>query len=722
MAFSAKTIRTQLSLLKPLLSSCSLKTMRKGQDMVGELMEVRYRDRVLIKEHLFANFSGAWAIPKDERRQGVILYLHGGGYTCGGLGYATGFGSMLAFQSGTRVFCTAYRLAPENRYPAALEDVLEAYRYLLGKGYDPGHIALCGESAGGGLCYALCLRLKALSMPLPGAVIAISPWTDLTASGLSYEKNREVDPSISVQTLDFYAESYTDDRTDPLVSPLFGDLAGMPPSLIFAGGDEIMLSDAQEIHQKLLAAGSRSVLMVKPQRWHAYILYGLGEDREDFTVINRFLNQNMARENKLRWLRLDNAAKIYPAVRRNNWSNIFRLSATLTEPVDTAVLQSALDVTVRRFPSIAARLRRGLFWYYLQQLDRAPTVREESSYPLTGMSRAEMRRCAFRVIVYDRRIAVEMFHSLTDGNGALVFLKTLLAEYLQQKYGVSIPAEHGVLGRLEEPSEEELEDSFQKYGGTVQASRRENDAWKLRGTPEKDAFLHLTCFCLPEEAVRAKAHEYGVSVTTFLCAVTMMALQQLQLQQEPNQLRRKSIKVLIPVNLRKLFPSKTLRNFAMYTTPEILPRLGYYNFSEICRIVQHKMGLEITPKHMSTMIATNLSSERILAVRIVPLFIKNIIMKAVFDSVGERKSCLSLSNLGKIQIPEQMQPFVERFDFILGVQAAAPYNCGVLSYRDTLYMNFIRNICEPALEAQVHQVLRDLGIPVQVQSNRAERS
>ena len=131
----------------------------------------------------------------------------------------------------------------------------------------------------------------------------------------------------------------------------------------------------------------------------------------------------MARKTKksLRWMRLDNAAKIYPAARRRNWSNVFRQSVTLTEEVDVAVLQSALDVTVKRFPSIAARLRKGAFWYYLQQLEQAPAVQEEYSYPLCYMSNEEMRRCAFRVIAYGDRIAVEFFHSLTDGTGAMVF-------------------------------------------------------------------------------------------------------------------------------------------------------------------------------------------------------------------------------------------------------------------------------------------------------------
>ena len=718
MPISAKSVRRRLALLKPLLNTCSLDTIRKGQNMLGELMEARYRRQVIIKDHPFGTFSAALVIPMDERRQGVILYLHGGGYTCGDLEYAKGFGATLAVQCGVRVFCAGYRLAPEHRYPAALEDALTAYQYLLGKGYPAERITLCGESAGGGLCYALCLKLKELELPMPGGIIGISPWTDLTASGASYETNREVDPTMSREVLRFYAESYTDDFTDPLVSPLFGDLTGMPPYLLFVGGDEIMLSDAVLLHDQLREAGCRGKLVVAPERWHAYVLYGLQENQEDLTAINHFLNQHMFQERKLRWVRLDNAAKIYPAARRNNWSNVFRLSATLQEGVDVAVLQSALDVTVRRFPALATRLRRGVFWYYLQQLSQAPTVREESSYPLTRMSREDIRRCAFRVIVYRDRIAVEFFHSLTDGNGGLVFLKTLVAEYLQQKYGIQIPAGQGVLGRLEEPSEAEMEDSFLKYAGKVAASRRESNAWHLTGTPEPDGFLNLTCFRLSAPAVLEKAHEYNVSLTAFLCAVMMQALQELQKEKVLKIRRRKPIKVLIPVNLRKLFPSRTLRNFVLYTTPEIDPKLGEYTLGEICKAVHHRMGLDINPKVMSTKIATNVNSERIWAVKILPLFIKNAVMKAVFHAVGERKSCLSLSNLGQVTLPEAMRPYVRRMDFILGVQSVAPHNCGVLSYGDTLYVNFIRNIREPELEAHFFRVLRELGLTVEVESNQ----
>lgn len=424
---------------------------------------------------------------------------------------------------------------------------------------------------------------------------------------------------------------------------------------------------------------------------------------------------------KLRWVRLDNAAKIYPAARRKNWSNVFRQSVTLCEDVDTVVLKSALDITVKRFPSIAARLRKGMFWYYLQQVESAPEIREEYSYPLTYMSKEEMRKCAFRVIVFHDRIAVEFFHSLTDGAGALVFLKSLVAEYLEQKYNIEIPCENGILNRRDTPSEEELEDCFPKNAGAVTASRKDTNAWHMYGEPQKDGFLNLTCFNISVRHALDVAHKYGATLTVFMSAVMMKALLDLQNEKNPDIKRRKRIKLLIPINLRGLFPCNTLRNFAMYTIPELDPRLGEYTLGEICDIVRHKMGTEFTAKHMSCVIATNVNDERNPLVRLIPLPIKNVVMKAIFDSVGEKKSCLALSNIGQIKVPEIMEKYITRFDFILGVQAEAPYNCGMLSFGDTIYINFIRNIKEPELERHFFAVLKETGLSATVESNRNER-
>lgn len=721
MSLSVKTVRKQLSLFKPLLESASLEATRRGQNKLGELMAFSSKNEVIVKEHAFENFTSLWLIPHDERRKGIILYLHGGGYTSGDIEYAKGFASVLAVEYGTMVFAPAYRLAPEHPFPSALDDAYTAYNYLLDKGYSPDKITLVGESAGGGLCYALLLRLRENGLCMPAGVVALSPWTDLCMSGSSYKENEAVDPTMTLKTLRFYASSYTDDPENPLASPLYADLTGMPPSLIYVGGDEIMKSDAEEMHSRLKAFGCDSELIVKPERWHAYLLYGLVEDKADFSHIGAFLGRVMSKENKLRWMPLDNAAKIYPAARRRNWSTVFRVSVTLKEKIDRETLQSALDVTLRRFPSIAVKLKKGFFWYYLEQISASPAVMEERSFPLYRMSNKELSTCAFRVLYYENRIAFEVFHSLTDGTGAMIFLKTLAAEYISQKYSVSVTAEKGVLPRLEEPSEEEIEDSFFKYAGKVSADRHEKNAWHLFGTPEKRGYHTLTCFKLPLKEVSEKAREYKVSVNTFLVACLMEALADLQKEKVRSVKRRKPIKVLVPVNLRRLFPSRTLRNFAFYTTPEIDTRLGEYTFEEICESVTHRVALDVTPKQMSSQIAYNVNSEKNLFVKIMPLFIKNAVMKAVFDTVGEKKSCITMSNLGKVDIPDEMKPFVERFDFILGVQATAPNNSAVVSYGDYVYFNFIRNTTESELEMSFHRVLQKRGIKDEVESNTEKR-
>lgn len=715
MPLSAKGVRKQIEILKPLLNNCSLETIRKGQNKLGEIFQLANKKNVIIQYHNFENFCGAWIIPKDERRHGVIMYLHGGGYTAGDIDYAKCFGIKLALETGARVFCVAYRLAPENKFPCALDDAVEAYKYLINKGFS---VVVAGESAGGGLALSVCVKLKEEGIKLPDGIIAVSPWTDMTFSGESYEKNKEKDPTMTIEKLKFFANAYTDNFAEPLASPLFANLENLPPTLIFVGGDEIMLSDSVLLNEKLLSLGVDSKLVIGENLWHAYLMYDISENKKDFNIINNFLSRVNLKEHKLRWMRLDNAAKIYPAARRQNWSNVFRLSATLYDEVDGDVLKNALDVTVRRFPSIAARLRKGLFWYYLQQLDKAPEIKKESSYPLTRMSKEETRRCALRVIVYKKRIAIEIFHSLTDGNGAMVFLKTLVAEYLQQKHNIVIPNECGILDRLETPDEGEFEDCFVKHKGLVKTSRNEDTAWRLTGTDEPAGFLNLTCFKIPVKEVIEKAHQYDASLTVFLCAALMMALKNLQKEMVPKLNKRKPIKVLIPVNLRKLFKSNTLRNFVFYTTPEIEPMLGEYSFDEICKVITNKMGQDITQKQMSKRIAANVESEQKLILRVMPLFIKNIVMKAIFDAVGEKKSCLTLSNLGAVSLPQNMMPYVERFDFVLGIQATAPYNCGVLSYKDTLYINFIRNIREPFLESKFFEVLRDMDIPVTVESNK----
>ncbi len=433
-------------------------------------------------------------------------------------------------------------------------------------------------------------------------------------------------------------------------------------------------------------------------------------------IENKEQGEGKVEQRRPRWMRLDNAAKIYPAAKRKNWSNVFRVSATLKEPVEPAVLQSALAVTAKRFPSIAVRIRRGVFWYYLEE-SKVPHIRQDTAYPCARMYFDSIRKCAFRVLYYKNRIAVEFFHALTDGNGGLVFLKSLVAEYLTQKYKISIENIEGVLDRAQEPTNEELEDSFIKYEGEVSGSRREPTAYRLTGTREKHGFLHLTCGILDVNAVLEKARSYNVTLTIFLASVMIAAISEIQSENVPVRKRRKPVKILIPVNLRNFFESSTLRNFVLYVTPGINPRMGEYTFEEIVKAVHHQMGNELTKKNLNTKITSNVKAEKNPILKVMPLFIKNWAMKTAYNLFGEKKSSITLSNLGAVKLPAEMREYVERFDFILGVQATTPCTCGVLSYNDKLYINFIRNIEEPTLEQKFFTCLKKLGITTKIESN-----
>ena len=420
---------------------------------------------------------------------------------------------------------------------------------------------------------------------------------------------------------------------------------------------------------------------------------------------------------KLRWMTLDNAAKIFPASRNRNWSNLFRVSASFTEDIDTPCLQQALDHIVKRFPSIAVCIKPGFFWYYIEEIPHAPQVLEDKPYPLSRMPFDDIRKCAIRVLVHRNRMAVEFFHAVTDGTGGLIFVKSLAAEYILRKYGVRIPYDAGILNPNDLPEKAELEDSFLKFAGHRKASRSGPDSFRILGRREPDGYRTNTTFIFDGQDLQSRAREQGVTVTAYFAAVLLMAAMRIQEKTVRNPKRHLPVQITIPVNLRRMFPSRSLRNFMLYANPGIDPRLGNYTFPEICQLIYHQMQLMITPKNMAALMAKNVGDEKPLVLRATPLFIKNIVMKTVFEAVGERKACFSFSNLGMVQVPVEFSRFVQRMDFVIGTQSRCPYNIGALSYGNKMYVNLIRNIENPILEQELYLVLKELGIRPCAESN-----
>lgn len=418
-----------------------------------------------------------------------------------------------------------------------------------------------------------------------------------------------------------------------------------------------------------------------------------------------------------KWFKLDNAAKIYPASMRRRWMSLFRMSAHLTEPVDPEILAQALRSALPRFPGFSVHLRRGLFWFYLQHTDDTPDILEDVANPCVPIDLRRNKNFMFRVRYYGCRISLEVFHALSDGTGGLCFLNTLVAEYLRLRYGAAIPRSKAILDCGEAPKAEELEDAFLKYAGDVITPRREADAYYLGGHREPPEIIHITTGIIPVEEVLSRAKAKGVTLTEYLTAVLILSIDSIQRREGKRQNRRKPIKVCVPVNLRAFFPSATLRNFSLFVNPGIESRLGRFSFDEVLRAVHHHMGSEATEKNLRARFAANVQSERSKLVRITPLFLKNVIMRIVFARFGDRKTSSTLTNLGRVDLPEEMSRYITRMDLILGPLSRNPVVCAALTYNGALHCTFTRNITDSAVEREFFCNLVKLGIPVKVESN-----
>ena len=232
-----------------------------------------------------------------SRHDRHILYLHGGGYVAGWAGLCRDLTWRLATVCRVCVLGIDYRLAPEHPFPAALEDTVAAYRWLLARGTDPKRIALVGDSAGGGLVFAALLRLRDEGVALPAAAAVVSPWTDLALTGPSWRLNAAIDAVIPVEQAPRLVDLFLAgaDPRNPYASPLYGDPTGLPPTLILAGGDEVLRDDAVRMADKMQAAGCDVEIEIWPHMWHAFYLStrGLPEAKVALARIAAFVTDRL---------------------------------------------------------------------------------------------------------------------------------------------------------------------------------------------------------------------------------------------------------------------------------------------------------------------------------------------------------------------------------------------------------------------------------------------
>lgn len=418
-----------------------------------------------------------------------------------------------------------------------------------------------------------------------------------------------------------------------------------------------------------------------------------------------------------KWLRLDNAAKIYPSIKSHNWTPVYRLSVTLREEIDEGMMRQALHNTLARIPLFAYRLRQGFFWFYLDRQVRTPEIAPDVVNPCAHMPLNAKNPFLFRVRVWKSRIAIEIFHALCDGAGGMTFLLTMAAEYLRLKYRATVVKGPYILDCRDTPQKEEWEDSFLRYARRATRSRQEERAFTLRGTYAGHDDLRVITGMLPTQKLYDTAKRYGATVNVFLAALLLDSLRGPSQAQASARLRARPIKVSLPVNLRRFYPSVTLRNFSSYINASLYPSYGDYKLEEIISQVKGYAAMELVEPMLNARFSANVAAEQSKVLRMAPLFIKTWVLRLMYRLTGERYFTTTLSNLGVIDLPQGIAAHIERADFIIGAGKRNPCSCGCLSLGGTTYLNFSRTILETDFERAFFRSLIRLGIPVKVESN-----
>ena len=412
------------------------------------------------------------------------------------------------------------------------------------------------------------------------------------------------------------------------------------------------------------------------------------------------------------WTRLDNASIIYPSCRTRKYATIFRLAVTLDQEVSQDLLGQALRNSIKRFPGFRYTLDKGFFWWFLRRLENEPVTA-----PPFAMRPFRFRKNGgylFKAGCDGNRIVLDFFHALTDGTGAMTFAMSLTAEYIRLRYGVDIPAGKWILDLDQEPLKEEMEDSFDSFSGTKGSLDKEARAYHLHGTEESAGKLNNVKVSLPLDKMLDLAKENGCTVTELVTAVMLLSLQEVR-SSKPVIGDSPFLKVEVPVNLRHMFGSRTLRNFSSYVHLGIDVRNGNLSFGDILQEVKLQKRLYVNPHRLTTRVAANVALEDNLAIRSIPLFIKRLAINFINSHKGENYCSQTFSNLGEISLPEGMCGHVRDIDFILGRPQQKSGACACVSYGNRLNLNFSRKIVEHGFEDAFVRNLQTMGIEAGVE-------
>lgn len=410
------------------------------------------------------------------------------------------------------------------------------------------------------------------------------------------------------------------------------------------------------------------------------------------------------------WNKLDNAAKIFPPNSKNSDTKVFRFACELYEVVDKNVLQKALDITVDAFPLYRSVIKSGLFWYYFERSHFKPVVIEENLPPCTTLYDKNNKTLLFRVMYYKKRISFEVYHALSDGAGALQFFKTLVFHYITIKHENKFRDRVPVLD-IEASKTQKMDDSFQKYfsKSTPKVKKKSIKAFRLRGPKIPEYRISVIEGIIPVDSILSKVKENKTSLTIFLAAILMCAIN----EEIPVRLKKRPVVLSIPVNLRNYYYSQTARNFFGVINVDYDFSTGSSELPEVIESLKKSFKDNLTPEYLGRRINMLSSLEHNLMLRVIPLVVKDIALK-IANNIVDKSYTSTLSNVGIVSMPEDIKPYISSFDIFVSTNKLQACAC---SFDNKLRISFTSAFVSTEVQRRFFKSMTDMGIPVTIESN-----
>ncbi len=416
---------------------------------------------------------------------------------------------------------------------------------------------------------------------------------------------------------------------------------------------------------------------------------------------------------------LDTVGNLFPAVQGEDNSSFFRIAVILKDTVDPEIYQKAVESVYQRFSFFFARLRRGVFWNYLEESSELCIVQEEKELPCSPMKAEKGKSNLIRFLYFGNRISIEISHIITDGTGCLEILKAVLYSYIKL-LGNDIDADGKILSLDSIPTIKDYESSFSRYVQTFEHSKKQKKiahrkAYRIKGFSPIETGSHVFTALASVKSVKEASKKYNTTITGFLCSLLMFAIYSSRIKYEKN---KRPLVVAMPVNLRSFFPSETLKNF--FAVPNVKYIFSHDStFEELIENVNVQMKTVFTKENLEQEITRYTNFETKGLTSFIPLAIKNAFIRLGFSLWGESKKTITLTNVGIPNFPQGMNPYIEHVEAVLYPTKLSPINGAIASFNDTLSISFSLAINETDILRTFFTFLQEYTeSPVSVYSTR----